>query len=399
MEVGQKKILFIGHDANVAGAQYVLLDLLTSLKEQGLEIHLLLVKGGKLLPAFEKIANVILWEFEEKQNRKSSYSKFVYNKVFKINKIKRRKFYNEKIQEIKALNPDLIFSNTIANGEILRNLDFLKCPFIVYVHELENSIKKYTSPEDLDFQLKNATYFLAASQEIKNYFYQQIGVSEEKITVINPFISVKNILEQINKVDKSSIKASLDIPKDALIIGGCGNFEWRKGVDIFLNIANTILQENRQVHFLWIGINKHSVDYQNILYDIEKMGIQNNVHLIPPTTENVEYMACFDIFFLASREDPHPLVMIEASLNKIPIVCFANSGGAPNYVENDERVVIPYSNIVEAQKQLNYLLEHREVCEEIGERMYQKALNYDSKIAAPKVLSIMQEITSSTTVA
>jgi glycosyltransferase involved in cell wall biosynthesis len=109
-------------------------------------------------------------------------------------------------------------------------------------------------------------------------------------------------------------------------------------------------------------------------------------------------MACFDIFFLSSREDPHPLVMIEASLNKIPIVCFANSGGGPNYVENDSRVIIPYSNIVAAQNKLDYLLENKEIRDEIGARMYSKALKYDSAIVGPKVLDIIQEVTSQTTV-
>ena len=122
------------------------------------------------------------------------------------------------------------------------------------------------------------------------------------------------------------------------------------------------------------------------------MGIENHVHVIAPTRDNIDYMACFDIFFLSSREDPHPLVMIEASLNKIPVVCFDKAGGAPEYVDKDERVIIPYGSIVSAKSKLITLIENKLLREEIGQKMYQKALNYDASVIAPQILQILEEI-------
>ena len=52
--------------------------------------------------------------------------------------------------------------------------------------------------------------------------------------------------------------------------------------------------ERKDVHFLWIGIQKNSVEHQNILYDLDKMGIPEHVHVIAPTMDNMDYMACFD---------------------------------------------------------------------------------------------------------
>lgn len=387
----QKKILFIGHDANVAGAQYVLLDLLKSLKKQGLATYLLLAKGGSLLAEFNKVAEVILWEFDEKGNQRNPYSRIIYNKVFKINKLRKLAFYQEKHKELAALKFDLIFSNTIANGSLLKSLNFLGCPFVVYVHELENSIQKYTLPEDLEYQLKNCLHFLAASKEIKSNLLLNHHTEDSRVTVINPFISVDSIREKLNKANQASIRTSLNIPENAIVVGGCGNFEWRKGVDIFLTVANAILHELHDVHFLWIGIQKNSVEHQNILYDLEKMGIQNHVHIIAPTKENMEYMACFDLFFLSSREDPHPLVMIEASLNKIPVICFDKAGGAPEYVNHDERLIIPYGDVICAKNKLAYLINHENIRKEIGLKMYEKALNYDASIIAPQILEIIEE--------
>ena len=56
----QKKILFIGHDANFAGAQYLLLHLLRYLKTvEGIKTMLLLGAGGKLEADFEEVTEVV----------------------------------------------------------------------------------------------------------------------------------------------------------------------------------------------------------------------------------------------------------------------------------------------------------------------------------------------------
>ena len=58
----QKKILFIGHDANFAGAQLVLLHFLKYLKSKNnIETLLLLGEGGGLLNQFQEASKTIIW--------------------------------------------------------------------------------------------------------------------------------------------------------------------------------------------------------------------------------------------------------------------------------------------------------------------------------------------------
>ena len=37
--------------------------------------------------------------------------------------------------------------------------------------------------------------------------------------------------------------------------------------------------------------------------------------------------------------------MLEAALNALPIVCFANAGGGPELVEEDAGIVVPYLDV------------------------------------------------------
>jgi glycosyltransferase involved in cell wall biosynthesis len=52
-----------------------------------------------------------------------------------------------------------------------------------------------------------------------------------------------------------------------------------------------------------------------------------------------------DVFALPSREDPFPLVMLEAATHGLPTVCFAQAGGAPEFVGADAGVVVPYLDV------------------------------------------------------
>ena len=54
----QKKILFVSHDANRAGSQLLLLQLLRLLKERGVPMHLLLCNGGELENDFEEVISI-----------------------------------------------------------------------------------------------------------------------------------------------------------------------------------------------------------------------------------------------------------------------------------------------------------------------------------------------------
>ena len=53
----------------------------------------------------------------------------------------------------------------------------------------------------------------------------------------------------------------------------------------------------------------------------------------------------FDLLALTSREDPYPLVVIEAALIGIPAVCFNRSGGMVEFIGEDAGTVVPEGSV------------------------------------------------------
>ena len=57
------------------------------------------------------------------------------------------------------------------------------------------------------------------------------------------------------------------------------------------------------------------------------------------------YFATFDLFALTSREDPFPLVALEAASLGKPVICFENAGGMPEFIETDAGSIVPYGDV------------------------------------------------------
>jgi len=69
-----------------------------------------------------------------------------------------------------------------------------------------------------------------------------------------------------------------------------------------------------------------------LMYDVMLMGIENNLVFTGVAQEMEPHFINSDVFFLSSREDPYPLVMLEAARHRKPIVYFSGTGGADEFI-------------------------------------------------------------------
>lgn len=389
-----EKILFVGHDANRAGAQYLLLHLLTYLKRQGVQTGLLLVDDGYLLEDFKEVTTVYLANQAQPASERSHLLQEVIKRIgigSRTSDSGDSSHWNNVLSELKEQNFDLIFSNTIANGAILRELSCLDIPFVCYVHELETSIRIYTQPQDLEYQVQHAAHILCGSEAVRRNLVSTHGLSSERASVVNSLIDVQVLATSLKKVDRKSVRKRLGIPQTALVVGGCGNAEWRKGVDVFTFVAQQVLKSHPDTHFIWVGVQQYGEDSKRLAHDLEKMGIAEKVHFIPPCAEYLDYVACYDIFTLTSREDPYPLVILEAGLNNVPVLCFADSGGSPDFVGMDTGCVINYLDFVQMADVICQLADDKERRRQLGGVFQTRARAHDVAVLVPQIFSLLSD--------
>ena len=387
-------ILFIGHDANRAGAQYLLLHLLTYLHETGVKTGLVLGEGGPLLPDYERVTTVYR-AFSSPKN--SSFSTRVLSKLGMAqpaNKQPEVDGLSALLSSIRAQQYSYIVSNTIANGRLLRMLEPLGLSFAMYVHELETSIQMYTRPEDLQYELTHVSHVFCGSEAVRQNLIDHHGLTTDNTSVLNSLIRTATLIDKLKAVDQKSVRERLGIPLQAVVVGGCGNAEWRKGVDLFLLIARQLLNSRPEVHFVWVGIPETGEDTRRLLYDLARMNMADRVHLLPPGGDYLNYVACFDLFTLTSREDPYPLVILEAGLNYNPVLCFEGSGGSPDFVGTDTGCLVPYLDLSAMVTALTRLADNPAERTQLGNLFYERAMDHDVAALVPKMLTKLNAVFS-----
>lgn len=391
-----KTILFISHDANRAGGQIVLLQLLRQLKQHGLPMHLLLCSDGPLEDEFREIlpttrlprlGDVHFSPFLEKLLAFFSLSSRVKQRV-----LNRR--WNRFHATFISQNIGLIFANTIASAAAYRQLDFLSVPTILFAHELEMSIQKFSDPTDMVYLMSRTNHLIVVSKAVANYFQKTYHYPENQISTFQ-IIDTPLILKNIEEGRKIDIRQKLGLPANAILVGGCGHAEWRKGNDIFMMAAQHVIKHfaDKPVYFVWVGMREDSELYEVQRFDAYRMEMSDRIIHVGLTAHVFQYLSQFDIFALTSREDPYPLVVLETALAEKPIVCFEKAGGAPELVEEDAGFVVPYLDVFEMSQHIIELIDNPELRLKMGQNAKRKVLErHPTEKSVERVLHIIRDL-------
>ncbi len=316
MEI-KKKILFISHDANRVGAPILLLNLAQLVKEIGTYEISFLIKNEPftIIEEFQK------YNCYEVQSSLKKFSNSLWKLTQKISITQKLFLFNQRKIRKSLEGIDIVISNTITNGDILPIVrKFFNGPIFTYIHELEISSKVYSTEKDLNSLLNISTGFLYPSNAVKKFWQSTFNINSDKLKYLPYYIP--NIEQKENEKTKNKLS-----------IGGIGTTEWRKGTDLFLQLAGIFKREYPllEVEFIWKGY-QDNLEFDRINYDIKKQDL-NNIQFLKNDAQSNSFYESIDILLLLSREDPYPLVTLEAANFSIPTICFKKAGGIPEFIE------------------------------------------------------------------
>jgi len=370
-------ILFIGHDASLTGAPKSLLYIIKHLKKRcDQEIMIILQRDGELMEEYQKLGRVFVWN--EQIEGTPSLLKRIYNRFFNNNDSRQKKIINFLIKN----KPDVIFNNTIANGCILERLSELGSPIISRIPDMNFSIKVFnTQGNSADLTFKNTYHFISPSLAAKQNLVKNHGIRAENVSVC--YGSIPNY-----EIDASrkplEIKEQLGIPTDAFVVLGCGNPGWRKGSDLFMKVADIVANENgnKDIHFIWVGGKQNSGGYIQMDCERDIFELNGNFHLTGEVINTKTYYALADMFLMTSREDPFPLVNLEAGAHGLPIVCFDKSGGTEEFVNEKCGFIVPYADTASMAEKVLLMKNNPELKKELSKGVIQQTAPFqgDEKI-------------------
>lgn len=371
-----KRILAIGHDAYRAGAQIVFLNTLRWLRTNyDADISLLLMADGELLDEYSRVLPT-----------RALHS--LLPPGSRLGSLRARVKYRSARQAVR-LGPgsvDLVYANTAAAADFATDrASEADCPLVVHVHELETSIRRFA--RQFGQARRRVDAFIAVSQAVKSNLVQNFEIDPATIQCISPGISLPQ--PGSSGRDHGALRGRLDIPDGAFVVGGCGTADWRKGPDIFLLVAKAVSRKSRgPIHFVWVGGDPDGL--RMMQYDVERLGLERTVHVVGHQSDPLAYFALFDIFLLTSREDPFPLVCLEAAALSCPVICFDAAGGMPEFVADDAGRVVPYLDVEAAAAAVLELAESPPERSRLGQRAATKAVERCSiDVVGPQIAAVL----------
>jgi glycosyltransferase involved in cell wall biosynthesis len=118
--------------------------------------------------------------------------------------------------------------------------------------------------------------------------------------------------------------------------------------------------------------------------------VKSQVHHISECTDAVGYIAGFDVFVLLSREDPFPLVVLEAATAAKPTICFRDTGGITDFVDECCGRIVPYLDTNSMANKLVEISQSPELCAQLGRAAAEKVSKNNSvETLAPRIMEIM----------
>lgn len=388
-------VLFVSHDATRTGAPICLLHLLRWVTQHtNCSPIILLRRGGELTKEFEALAPTFCWS-----------ERWVFMNWRRVLRHLRLRRYLYPLlglplsRYLRSQNIRLIYSNTVTNTELSELFEQMGCSVITHVHELENAIRERLRPEDIQRLVRHTTHFIACCSAVKNCLIGTLGVAGNTIDVVHEFVPSPPV-GSINKIEaRKRIPLLHELQAGLRIVLGAGTTDWRKGPDLFVQLARHVIRERdmKDVHFVWIGGQTGDVEWTRLQHDVHKSRLAEHVHFIGTVTNAADYFAAADVFALTSREDPFPLVMLEAGIARTPTICFADAGGAPEFVGDDSGIVVPYLDLNAMADAVQTLLTDGRRRLQLGTRAEEKVrVQHAVSSGAARIITVMNRFCDNT---
>ncbi len=336
------RILLITHEASRTGAPLVVLHFARWLRSvhPHVGVDVVAVKGGALADEFRKVADKYVELVVPPPAQKRLLLR-AWHKGLRMTGFRKEPsvadIRDRLLQDLAERGYEVVLANSLASiavGGRVKALSQDRPVLIAFIHELEMVIKQLLP--DLLQHLRPVDRIWAGSALVRDGLVRQWAVPEERIDVQYPIAQVPEPSEAMDNGAQGGV----------LHVVGLGSVALRKGYDLFIQVALWVKRHHPDVpvRFSWGGP-VPPYDRPLIDHDLKHAGLQGIVDFIGEVVDPRPLYRELDVFLLPSREDPFPLVCIEAGAMGKPIICFEGATGTAEVLRHGGGRIVPYLDV------------------------------------------------------
>jgi len=283
----------------------------------------------------------------------------------------------------------LVFVNSFASADLILNLSMAtSAPIICRAPELKSVVTEFCDLDAVRDAIPYVDAFIAVSGVVGDFMSHDLGIPPEKI------IQIPGFHRPLGEpgAERNQIRKQLGMSDNTFLVCGCGTISHRKGVDLFLEIAAKVIDKSLhgEYGFVWVGGDIRSALACHLASEVERRELTDIVKFVGPKANPRDFYAASDLFALTSREDPFPLVVLEAASVGLPTVCFDGPVGSSEFVGSGCGVVVPHSAVDDFADAVLHLSRNTDQLRDFGAAASAAVQGYSYDLICERVFTVIE---------
>ncbi|MGF1664172.1 MAG: glycosyltransferase family 4 protein [Kineosporiaceae bacterium] len=349
------RVLLVTHEASLSGAPRVAVLVAACLAGRGHDVRVVSRRPGPLLAGFREVAPCSVEPLSRVRRR-----------LWRTGALRAERVLDAVLTTWTLLRhrPDLVYLNSTASAPYLAAALRLRCRVVLHSHESAEVARRFLAPRGALPRLSRAL-LVGCSPPAREDLAALAGVPAAEVVLL-PSVPDAELVHR-----RAAAGPDPGFGAGEVVVGAVGSVEARKGTDLWAAAARRVRADRpgMPLRFVWVGGDA----------DPALVGAPAPGEFLGPRPNPYPVMRRFDIATLPSRDDPFPLVVLEAMLLGVPVVAFA-VGGVPEQV-GDTGVLVPPGDVEAFAAAVRDLADDPGRRAELGRRARERAVDRFSPAA------------------
>jgi len=339
LKVNAIRVAFLGKSASRGGSQRELSCIVKYLDKSRFEPMVLLPEGGDLLDDFKRHAATHVYsesEVPQEDSVRAPEMESILNRFARglrkkpheptLDRVSIRlaKQRDWAVKLITAFQPHLIYRQYHFSIPHFDSLEGLNIPSVQPVL-LYGVAFAHLSDEDLRRIINRSVTFVCRGKKVRDYVHGCWGVPLDRIAMNCTGLDLEVRDEQMKSPDRLR-RADIGLDEDAVVVATSGSFHYRKGVDIWVEVAALLRARypGKKLKFMWIGGSEGqrtlTLYGSAVTSLVSEYGLTDDVIFAGDQRYVYPYLDACDIYVQPSRDDAFPHATLEAMAVSKPVV-------------------------------------------------------------------------------
>jgi glycosyltransferase involved in cell wall biosynthesis len=266
------------------------------------------------------------------------------------------------VNALARLRIDILHVHHIPNWlHIWRPARIAKIPVVVLTEHAKYSISHSEKLQDASRRAaKSVDCFTTVSKDLKNYFINELGISEEAIIVIPNGIDTFRFAPGPRT---QTLTGLLPEKFDGEILLSVGRLTEAKDQLTLLSAMEMLKKQGRNIYLIIVGDGEMQ---ERLEMEITQKELTNCVRLLGIRSDVDKLLPGADAFVLSSKREGFPMSILEAMAAGLPVIA-TNVGGIPEVIKDGENgILVPPQDKVSLANAICRVLDDHKLAASLG---------------------------------